>query len=103
MRLLKKIVLLLGVLFLIGSIYLASLNGSYDVKHSRMIKASETLIFNDLIEFKNWEEWAPWYEKDRAIQVSYGDKTQGVGASYSWVSEVENNGHIQTVSSEKTN
>ncbi len=101
MKFIKNIFLFLLVLFLVGAIYLATLEGNYDVKRSIIIKAKPEVIFNDLNDYKNWKEWGPWYEKDSTIQVIYGENTVGVGGSYSWTSEQEGDGFLETLQVEK--
>ena len=96
MRFLKYLLLLVLVGLVAGSIYLASLDGTYDVKRSRTIRADPEVVFNDLNDYRNWADWGPWYEQDSTIAVSYSDKTVGQGASYSWTSE-EGDGEMTTL------
>ena len=86
MRFLKYFLLLLLVVIVAASIYLASLDGTYDVKRSRFIPADPEVVFNDLNDYRNWADWGPWYEQDSTIVATYADNTVGVGGSYSWTS-----------------
>lgn len=86
MRFLKYFFLLLLVVVVAASIYLASLDGTYDVKRTRFIPADPSVVFNDLNDYKNWADWGPWYEEDSTIVATYADNTVGVGGSYSWTS-----------------
>ena len=97
MRFLKNIFLLLLALIIIAAVYLATLDGSYDIKRSRFIQADQIVVFNELNDFKNWEEWGPWYEKDSTIRVQYGDNTIGTGGTYIWTSDVEGGGSMKTL------
>ena len=101
MRFLKNIFLLLLVLFVVGAIYLATLDGSYDVSKSRAINADRMVVFNDLNDFKNWKEWGPWYEKDSTIRVQYADNTIGEGGAYTWTSDIEGGGSMKSVKIQK--
>lgn len=96
MRFLKNLFLLVLIVLVAASIYLASLDGTYDVTRSRIIKADPEVVFNDLNDYRNWADWGPWYEQDSTIQVTYSDKTIGQGASYSWTSE-EGDGEMRTL------
>lgn len=96
MRFLKNIFLLLLVIIVIAAIYLATLDGSYNVSRTRMIKADQTVVFNDLNDYKNWEDWGPWYETDSTIRVQYADITVGTGAAYTWTSDIEGGGRMKT-------
>ena len=97
MKFLKNIILLLLVLFVLGAVYLATLDGSYDVAKTRLIKADPIVVFNDLNDYQNWQDWGPWYEQDSTIQVQYADNTVGVGGAYTWTSDIEGGGSMNTV------
>lgn len=97
MKFIKNIFLLLLVVIIIGAVYLATLDGNYDVIRTRTIKADPTVIFNDLNDYKNWKDWGPWYEQDSTIRVQYADNTIGEGGSYSWTSEIEGGGNMTTL------
>ncbi|MCA0933515.1 effector binding domain-containing protein [Lutimonas saemankumensis] len=97
MKFLKNIILLLLVVFIIAAVYLATLDGSYEVSRTRLIKADQEVVFNDLNDYRNWKDWGPWYEQDSTIRVQYADNTIGEGGAYTWTSEVEGGGSIKTV------
>ncbi len=88
-------------LFVIGAIYLATLDGSYDVAKTRMIDADPIVVFNDLNDYRNWKEWGPWYEQDSTIRVQYADNTVGEGGAYTWTSDVEGGGRMKTLQVQK--
>ena len=100
MRFLKNIFLLLLVIIVAAAIYLATLDGSYDIVRTKSIQADPVVVFNDLNDYKNWKDWGPWYEKDSTIRVQYTDNTVGVGGAYSWTSDVEGGGSMKTNSVE---
>ncbi|MCP4883234.1 MAG: AraC family transcriptional regulator [Flavobacteriales bacterium] len=102
MNFLKNIILLLLVLFVIGAVYLATLDGSYDVAKTRLIKADPTVVFNDLNDYRNWAEWGPWYEQDSTIRVQYESNTKGKGGGYTWTSDIEGGGKMKTLSVQKS-
>ena len=100
MKVLKYIFLLILILIVMGSIYLATLDGSYDVKRTRLIRAQPEVIFNDLNDYRNWKEWGPWYEMDSTIVETLSDKTSGEGAGYSWSSK-DGEGMMKTIRVDK--
>ena len=101
MKTLKYIFLLLLIFVVVGAIYLATLDGDYDVKRSRIIHANPEVVFNDLNDFKNWKDWGPWYEEDSTIVVTYADNTVGKGGSYSWTGK-DGEGMMNTLKVEKS-
>ena len=100
MKFLKYFFILLLALIVIGAIYLATLDGSYDVKRSRIVHAEPAVVFNDLNDYKNWSAWGPWYEQDPTIEATYPDNTIGEGASYTWTSK-DGDGAMRTISVDK--
>lgn len=87
---------LLGAIILLA-IYGAVLNGKYDINRSRTIKAPAEVIFDNVNDFKNWENWNPWFEEDPTIVTSYADITSGIGAAYSWKGK-GGSGSMKTIS-----
>ena len=84
MKILKYLFFIILIAIIGGSLYLATMDGKYDVQRSRLIKASPEMIFHDLNDYKNWKEWGPWYKQDPTIVATYADNTVGKGGSYSW-------------------
>ena len=101
MKTFKYILIIFLLFIIIGSVYLATLDGNYNVIRSRTIKANPEVIFNDLNDFKNWKDWGPWYETDSTIIATYPENTVGVGGSYSWTSEQDGDGKMATLKVEK--
>ena len=56
MKLLKYILLVLMLLAVVGAIYLGSLDGNYDVNRTRIIEAPQEVVFNEINDYKNWEQ-----------------------------------------------
>lgn len=97
MKYLKYLGFLLLAVVIILSIYIAVSEGNYDIKRSRVIKAPVEVVFENVNDFKNWENWSPWFEMDPTTVTSYPDTTSGVGASYSWKGK-NGSGSMKTIS-----
>ena len=97
MKLLKNVFLLLLIVIISLSIYVATIDGKYDVKRSHTIKAPIEVVFNEINDFKNWENWGPWYELDSTIVASFPEITSGINASYTWTG-ADGNGSMKTLS-----
>ena len=97
MKILKYLFFLLLIIVIGGSIYFATKDGTFDVAKTKTINAPAEVIYNNVKDFKNWKEWGPWMEEDPDIEISYAEKTEGEGASYSWASTVMGNGSMRTV------
>lgn len=85
MKTAKTIIIVLLILIIGSCGYVAVQPNSYDIKRSRVIKAPAELLFNQVNDFRNWEHWSPWVEKDPDLQITYPEQTSGVGGSYSWI------------------
>ena len=83
-----KYVLLLALVIIIGfSIFIAVQPNSFEVERNRTMKAPATMVYNNIIDFKNWGDWSSWVEADPNMILTLPEKTAGVGGSYSWEDE----------------
>lgn len=98
MKALKYILLLLLLIVVAGSIYIATLENNYNVKRTKVIDAPADVIFNKINEYKTWPEWSPWLGQDPEAKLTYGEKTSGVGASYIWTGDIMGEGNMETLS-----
>ncbi len=99
MKVVKYFLLLLLLIVIGGALYIATLNGEYQVEESKIIKAPASLLYKTVNNYKTWEEWGPWMDDSEDMILSYPEKTIGVGASYSWKSEQQGNGEMKTIAS----
>ena len=87
MKILKYLVFLILIISIGGAIYIATKDGSFDVTESKVINAPAEMIYDQVKDYKNWENWGPWIQLDPEIKFNYAEKTAGEGASYSWTSD----------------
>ncbi|MCK0131952.1 SRPBCC family protein [Flavobacteriaceae bacterium F08102] len=93
----KYIVLLLLLLFVGTSIYVATLDKKYKVERTKIIAAPIEVVFDQLIDFKKWPAWSPWIEQEPSATLTYGTKSIGEGASYRWDGEKIGAGNMETI------
>lgn len=98
MKALKYIFLLLLLIFVAGSIYIATLENDYHVKRTKIINAPAEVVFNKINDYTDWPEWSPWLGQDPKAEVTLGNVTSGVGASYAWVGKKSGEGNMETLS-----
>lgn len=89
MKVLKYSFILLLIIIIGGSIFFTLKDGSYDITQSRTIQAPPQVIFEQIEDFKNWENWNPWLE-DESVTSTMGTQTQGVNGYYSFTDEYGN-------------
>jgi effector-binding domain-containing protein len=87
MKTLKYILLLLLILVIGFSIYIAVQPNSFDITRTKTINAPQSVIYNNVIDFKNWEAWSSWVEEKPETVITLSDKTEGIGGSYTWEDE----------------
>tara|TARA_R110002049_G_scaffold308939_1_gene515020 strand:- start:6801 stop:7823 length:1023 start_codon:yes stop_codon:yes gene_type:complete len=84
MKTLRYLLFLILIAIIGLSIYVAVQPNSFEVSRTRTIKAPAAVIYENIIDFKNWETWSPWIEKDPSVKLTYPEQTSGVEGSYSW-------------------
>ncbi|GAA4976985.1 SRPBCC family protein [Algibacter aquimarinus] len=83
-----KYILFLLLIAVIGlAIYIAVQPNSFEVTRTKTIKAPAAVVYNNVIDFKNWESWSSWAEEDTDMIFTLPEQTSGVNASYSWEDE----------------
>jgi len=84
MKALKYILFLLLILIIGTAIYIAVQPNSFEVTRNRTIKAATPVLYDHVIDFKNWEAWSSWAEADPDMKITLSEQTKGVDGSYSW-------------------
>ena len=97
MKIIKYLFFLLLLIIIGGAVYVATIDGNYQAEESRVIEAPDELLFNTINEYKTWEKWGPWMDESDDLIMEYAEKTSGEGASYSWKSEIQGDGRMNTV------
>lgn len=83
-----KYILFLFLIAVIGTtIYVAIQPNTFEVSRTHNIKAPASVIYNNVIDFKNWEDWSSWVEENPKMKLIYPEQTSGVKGSYSWEDE----------------
>jgi hypothetical protein len=99
MKAFKYIFFLLLIAIIGGAIYVAVQPDSFDVTRSRTIKAPVSVAYNNIIDFKNWEAWSPWVEKEPSTVITLSEQTKGIEGSYTW-EDKDGTGTMKTIAAE---
>ncbi|MGQ1787883.1 MULTISPECIES: SRPBCC family protein [unclassified Saccharicrinis] len=90
------ITILVVVIVALGAaaIWLATLEGAYDVKRSITVNSSNAEVFDLVQDFNNWTAWSPWLcmEPDAKVDVTGHGNT--VNDTYTWAGELVGEGTI---------
>lgn len=84
MKALKYIFFLFLILIIGLSIYIAVQPNSFEVSRTKTINAPAPVVYNNVIDYKNWKAWSSWAEADPYMKITYPGETTGVGSSYQW-------------------
>ncbi len=96
MKIVKYLFLLILLFLITVSILVATKNGNYFVKRTKIINVPKTVVFNYISEFKNWEKFGPWKKQDPSIQFTFPEKTSGLNSYYNWTGK-DGEGKIKTI------
>jgi effector-binding domain-containing protein len=94
MKLIKYIIFLILLVIVGGAIFFGTKDGKFDVSETMTIDAPAEMIYDQVKDFKNWQNWGPWLQIDPNIQISKSEKSEGEGATYSWKSKHEALGSV---------
>lgn len=92
MKILKKLLLILAVVFAAVFVYSLFLPSKGVMESSMRIHAPASVVFPYVNTLKNWEKWSPWQKMDTNMKLTYEGPEAGVGAKYNWKSENKNVG-----------
>ena len=99
MKIFKYFFFLLLIVFIAGSIYVATKEASYQVEESRIYEVPPELLFEEISDYQTWQHWS-WLN-DPETQISFGDTTAGTGAVIYWDNaQVIDEGYLKTTSTE---
>lgn len=81
----KKILLVLGVVIvgiLIAAVFQAP---TYNVTRSATIAAAPSDVFAEVNDLHRFQNWSPWAKLDPNCKITYEGPATGVGSAFSWV------------------
>ena len=94
MKLIKYFLFLILLAIIGGAIYFGTKNAKFDISETKFINAPAEVIYDQVKDFKNWQNWGPWFQIDPNIQISQSEESEGEGATYAWKSKHEALGSI---------
>lgn len=97
MKIIKYLLFLILILFIAGSIYVATKEGDFKVEASRTINAPARLLYKEVADLENWKTWDGW-NTEEGINLNLSENTTGEGAAISWEAENMRDGVITTTS-----
>jgi len=94
LKIIGIVVVVLVVLFFGVAMFLPS---SVHVERSLVLPASSELIYNEIIDLRQWHKWSPWHQQDPDMTITYDGRLKGEGGSYRWTSDKVGNGSLTII------
>ena len=81
--------ILVTILVLLAGILIAGLVMPNDitVTRSALVKGTKEDVFEQIVRFKNWPNWSPFYQMDTAMKLTYTGIDGAAGSAYTWDSK----------------
>lgn len=97
MKILKYLLFLLLIIFIAGSIYVATKDGKFTTESSRVINAPAPMLFREVADLSNWKSWNAWREID-GINMDVTGEASGQDGAINWQAEDIRDGRIENAS-----
>src|SRR5215475_5265322 len=81
---LRKVVIVLGVVVVVLAVIIATRPSTFRVERSTRIAAPPDVVFGLVNDFHAWDRWSPWAKLDPGMKTTYGGPSVGQGATYAW-------------------
>lgn len=80
----KRLLVILIAAILAFAAYVALQPGHYSVDRSTTIAAPPEAVFTHVNNFKKWDDWSPWANRDPNSKTAYEGPQEGPGAIFKW-------------------
>lgn len=92
-----RFLLILLLILVVGFVVLGLVaKKEYHIERSIVIKAPKEVVFRQMVEYRNWPNWSPWYEMEPTMKIDYKEPDGQVGSGYHWVGKDMGEGEIST-------
>jgi len=93
LKIISRILLVLGIFIIALLIYGFLLPNTTEFEVTKTLNANSIKVYKNVNDFRNWGKWSAWDKMDENMIKTYGKKSSGKNASYSWKSEKKNVGN----------
>lgn len=78
------VAMVLAFLVVVLLVYLATLDGSYKVDRSIVIKVPPQQVFDRVRDFRSWKDWSPWLIHEPDAELEFSEHPDQEGGWYRW-------------------
>lgn len=86
------VVVILIAIILIGSLFLPK---NYAVSRSINIAAKDTIVYKNIADFNNFQQWNPWYKMEPNVKTTISGTPEQPGHLYEWVGNETGTGQMK--------
>ena len=69
----------------------------YKVERSVEINVPTYIVYEQVTDLHQWENWAIWWKQDTAMITNYSGEERGLGAKMIWTSDVVGDGDLEII------
>jgi hypothetical protein len=81
---LKKILLGIVAVVAILALVIYLQPSEFLVERTASFQASDSVVYSQINDFRNWDAWSPWAKLDPNMTVTYDGPAYGTGSQYMW-------------------
>lgn len=96
MKFLKALLLIVTIMVGIWVVLCAVGPTNMNTIRTTTIDAPASMVYAEVVDFKNWEAWSPWEGQDTTMVTTYEGADKGEGAIMKWTSQ-QMGGGMQTL------
>ena len=100
---LKKILIGISVVVVAFVVVVALQPADFRVTRTATIAAPPEMVFAQVNDFRNWNEWSPWAKLDPNTKNTFDGPASGVGAGFAWAGNKEVGEGRMTITESKPN
>lgn len=78
------ILVILALILAAPLVYLATLDGTYEVRRSLLMSVDRLTVFNKIRDFRSWAEWSPWLMHEPDTRLEFSETPDQEGGWYRW-------------------
>ena len=69
----------------------------YKIERSIEINVPTYIVYEQVTDLHQWENWAIWWKQDTAMITNYSGEERGLGAKMIWTSDVVGDGDLEII------
>ena len=97
MNVLKKILKWALIVVLAFTTFNWFISPDYKIERSIEINVPTYIVYEQVTDLHQWENWAIWWKQDTAMITNYSGEERGLGAKMIWTSDVVGDGDLEII------